>query len=322
MDITYLHRNAHDVLRRAKHVLLVSHPKPDGDTLGAGTAMFNYLRRSGIQVTGFCLDKVPSQYAYMPCSEEFTDDKAVFTSGRHDVIAVFDAGDLRFAGVSALIDALSPRPTLLNFDHHNTNERYGDINILDIKASSTAEVVYDFLRTVGAEIDRDIATSLLTGILTDTGNFSNPATTSTSLGAASDLVRHGAKIQNVANRLIRNKSLISLRLWGSVLGRLKYNEKLGVASTAIFAKEIAEEGIDEEHVEGISNFLNQFLDAKVVLVLKEVSGGKVKGSFRTAEDIDVSEPAKMLGGGGHKKAAGFTVPGRIVEVANGWRVER
>ena len=319
-DITYLHRNAADVLRRARHVLLVSHPKPDGDTLGAATAMYNWCKRVGIPASGFCIDVVPSQYAYMPGSEDFTNDKTAFMSGRHDVIAVFDAGDLRFAGISEMVAALSPRPTILNFDHHNTNERFGDINIVDITASSTAEVVYDFLHTAGADIDRDIATCLLTGILTDTGTFSNPATTWTSLEAASDLVRHGAKMQEVAGKLIRNKSLTSLRLWGKVLGRLKHHERLGVSSTAIFAHEIAEEGIDEEHVEGISNFLNQFLDTKVVLVLKELPDGKVKGSFRTAEDIDVSLPAKMLGGGGHKKAAGFTVPGKIVEMADGWRV--
>ena len=105
------------------------------------------------------------------------------------------------------------------------------------------------------------------------------------------------------------------------MARLKHDEKLGVSSTAISEHEVAAEGIEEEHVEGISNFLNRFLDTKVVLVLKEVSGNKVKGSFRSADDIDVSLPAKILGGGGHKKAAGFTVRGRIVETADGWRVE-
>lgn len=321
MDITYLHRNALDVLSRAKRVLVVSHPKPDGDTLGAGAAMYNFCLRRGIPVTGYCQDQVPPQYGYMPGTEYYTNDPSVFANPEHDVLAVFDAGDLRFAGIADLVAKMSPRPTIINFDHHATNERYGNINILDVTASSTAEVVYDFLQTAGAEIDREISTCLLTGILTDTGNFSNPATTWTSLGAASDLVKRGGKIQEVANKLIRNKSLPSLRLWGTVLGRLKHDEKLGVSSTAIFEHEVAAEGIEEEHVEGISNFLNQFLDTKAVLVLKEVPGNKVKGSFRSADDTDVSMPAKMLGGGGHKKAAGFTVPGRIKETATAWRVE-
>lgn len=320
MDITYLHRNAYEALRKAKRVLVVSHPKPDGDTLGASAAMFNFLTGQGIKVTGFCKDVIPAQYAYMPGVERYTNDFAVFADTEHDVIAVFDAGDLRFAGIADALAARRAPVTLLNFDHHATNEKFGAVNVLDVAASSTAEVVYDFLRTVAADITQPIATCLLTGILTDTGNFSNPATTWTALEAASDLVRRGGKIQEVANKLTRNKSLTSLRLWGSVLSRLKHHEELGITSTAIFAHEIAAEGIDDEQVEGISNFLNQFLDTRVVLVLKELPEGKVKGSFRTAHDIDVSMPAKMLGGGGHKKAAGFTVAGRIAETPLGWSV--
>lgn len=319
-DIKFLHQAARDAFSRAKRVLIVAHKKPDGDTLGAASAMFNFCRQAGIPATGFCLDQVPDQYTFMPGTEEFVFDQAVFADPSYDLLAVFDAGDLRYAGIADLVAAMPRQPVILNFDHHNTNDLFGDVNILDIKASSTAEVVYHFFQSCGVDIDKAMATCLLTGILTDTGNFSNPATTERCLIAASDLLRRGGKIQEVANRLMRNKSVESLRLWGDVLARLKYNERLGVASTVIFSKDLEREGIDGEQIEGMSNFLNNFLDVKIVLVLTEIPGGKVKGSFRTSEDIDVSAVAKALGGGGHKKAAGFTVPGRVVEVADGWRI--
>ncbi len=319
MDIDYLHRAAHDALKKAKRVLIVSHPKPDGDTLGAASAMLNWCRKAGIPADAFCLDPVPEQYLYMPGTEEYGFDKGIFASPTHDVLAVFDAGDLRYAGIDGLIPIMPTKPVIINFDHHATNEKFGDMNVLDVKASSTAEVVYDFFQTNGITIGKDVATCLLTGILTDTGGFSNPATTGSSLVAASDLLRRGAKIQDVANRLVRNKTIDALRLWGKALSRLKYNQKLGAASTAVFTTDLA--GIDDEHVEGISNFLNRFLDVKIVLVLKELPDGKVKGSIRSADDLDVSLPAKLLGGGGHKKAAGFTIAGRIIETANGWKVE-
>ncbi|MEK9152331.1 MAG: DHHA1 domain-containing protein, partial [Patescibacteria group bacterium] len=248
-------------------------------------------------------------------------DPAVIISGRPDVIAVFDAGDLGYAGVLDMIAAMNNHPTIINFDHHATNTNFGDINVLDVGASSTAEVVYHFLHSGNVDISREIATCLLTGILTDTGSFSNPATTASSLEAASDLLRRGASIHEVARRLMRNKPMEALRLWGLVLARLKYDAKLGVATTAIFRRDLEDSGVEEEHVEGLSNFLNSFLNAKVVLVLKELPDGKVKGSFRTADELDVSVIAKLMGGGGHKKAAGFTAPGRIVEGENGWRVE-
>lgn len=320
MDIQFRYRQAHDILRAARGVVVVAHRKPDGDTLGAATAVLNHCVAEGMRAAAFCVSEVPSQYFYMPGTETYVTDPSVFAGEDHDVVAVFDSGDLEYAGIA---EHLAGRKglTILNFDHHVTNEGFGDVNIVDPTASSTAEVVYRFFLSQGVEIRRGMATCLLTGILTDTGSFTNPATTSGSFSAASDMLRRGAKLQEVSRNLVRNKPLPALRLWGDVLARLRFNERLGVASTVVFADDMRREGIDEEHVEGISNFLNTFLDAKVVLVLRELPGGKVKGSFRTAEDVDVSAIAKAMGGGGHRKAAGFTVPGRIVEGDRGWKVE-
>ena len=229
MDIRFLNRAAYDAITKAKRVLVVAHRKPDGDTLGAASGMFNFCVQKGIPVTAFCADPIPEQYSFMPGTDEFSCDPAVFQDASHDVLAMFDAGDLRFAGIADLVAAMPKKPYILNFDHHATNERFGDVNVLTVGASSTAEVVYRFMQDCGIEIDRKIATCLLTGILTDTGNFSNPATTNSCLEAASDLLRRGGKIQEVSNKLMRNKSVESLRLWGDVLSRLKYNEKIGRA---------------------------------------------------------------------------------------------
>ncbi len=321
MDTRFLHRTAYDALTHASRVLIVSHPKPDGDTLGAASAMVNFCRTHNIPADVFCLDHIPEQYSYMPGTEEYTNDPSIFSSQPHDVLAVFDAGDLRYAGIAELITSMPTPPRIVNFDHHVTNERFGAVNVVDVKASSTAEVVYDFFRENGVEVSREMSICLLTGILTDTGVFSNAATTWTSLEAASDLLRRGAKIQEVSKKLIQNKTVPALRLWGTAFARLKHNREAGVASTAVFMKDLDEEQVDGEHADGISNFLNSVLDVKVVLVLKEMSGGFVKGSYRTTGDTDVSALAKALGGGGHKKAAGFTVAGRIVETALGWVVQ-
>lgn len=319
MDIRFLHRGAHDALSGAKRVLAVSHKKPDGDTLGSTAAFLNYCRGRGIAVTAFCLDQPPEQYSFLPDIERFTSDRLVFQDRAIDTLVVFDSGDLRYAGVADLVAGMPRRPRMVIFDHHATNERYGDINVVDPAASSTAEVIYDFLLAGGVDLDAGMATCLLTGIFTDTDSFTNPATSEKALRTASHLIRCGANIQTISARLTHNKSLPSLRLWGQVFSRLKFDETLAVASTAVFAEDCR--GVGDDQIEGVANFLNNFLDAKVVLVLKELPGGQVKGSFRTAEAIDVSVVAKALGGGGHRKAAGFTIPGRIVETVSGWRVE-
>jgi len=319
MDIRFLYRGAEEALKGAKRVLTISHKRPDGDTLGSAAAFSEYCRRQGVAVTSFCLDPVPDQYSYLLGIEYFTSDAKVFNDRSVDVIVVFDSGDLRYAGVAELMSAMPVRPFVVAFDHHATNDRFADVNVIDATASSTAEVVYHFFQVCGVDIDAKLATCLLTGIFSDTDSFTNPATSESALQAASYLIRRGAKIQTISGRLTHNKSVPSLRLWGQVLSRLKFDEKLNVASTAVFAGDCC--GLEGDQVEGIANFLNNFLDAKVVLVLKEMAGGLVKGSFRTAEDVDVSVIAKALGGGGHKKAAGFTIPGSIKETDSGWRVE-
>jgi phosphoesterase RecJ-like protein len=315
MEMRYLNLQAGEVIRGAKRLLIVAHKKPDGDTLGAACAMIGYCRVNGIVFDAFCLDLPGPQYRFLAGSEAFSNDPAVFTKG-HDVLAVFDAGDLRFAGVDAFVRAMSPRPTIVNFDHHATNERFGDINVVDVGSSATTEVVWHFFEDNGFTADRDIATCVLTGIVTDTGVFTNPSTTTGSFRSAAALLRKGADVHDVARRLIRNKPVAALRVWGAAFSRLKYHPELDLASTAIFASDLGD--VDDEHTEGIANFLNQFLASNVVLVLRETGDGMVKGSLRTASGVDVADLAKALGGGGHKKASGFLCRASIEERPEGW----
>lgn len=324
MEKKYLYNQAKEALSGAKRVVVVSHRNPDGDTLGAATALITVCRGEGIDAAGFCADALPEPYMFIPDSDRFTDSGDVFTDPVPcDVVVVVDVGeDLAYAGVDGHISRMDRRPVIVNIDHHVTNSRFGDINIVDESASSAAELVHEFLRFCGKPIDSNVATSLLAGIINDTDNFSNGATTISALASAAELVRGGAKIRDISRRLLRNKPVPALRLWGTVLDRIKNHKGLGVASTAVFAKDLESGEIDEEHAAGLSNFLNKFLDVKVVLVLKETGDGKVKGSFRTtSDDIDVARIAQMLGGGGHRKASGFTIPGRIVECVDCWRVE-
>ncbi len=316
-DLRFQFQAARQELVRARKALVVCHRRPDGDALGSSAAILNFLKALGIDGIGFCVDPVPDQYGYLPGVEWFTADPAVFDDRSFDLMVVCDTGDLKHAGVAEIV-AVAPRRRIVVFDHHQTNERYGDVNVVDPQASSCAEVIYRFFSEIGADIGGELATCLLAGIFTDTDSFSNPATSDAALEAASDLLRRGANFQAVTARFVRDKSVGTLRLWGRILSRLKHHEELGIASTAVFAAD----GVEAAQIDGIANFLSAFLDAKVVLVLKEMSGGLVKGSFRTVENIDVSAVCKALGGGGHGKAAGFSVPGRICEGEDCWKIER
>ena len=305
-------------LAHARVVTTVSHRRPDGDTIGSALALAEALEAAGKTVRCFCADAVPSAFAFLPGAERFTTDANALLGA--DTVAVIDSGDMRFTAVEPQIQSLSPKPVLLNIDHHVVNEQYGDVNAI-LPAASATEVVFKILKTLNWKVTPSMATNLLVGIVTDTMMFFNPATTASSLQVAAELERLGGDMKAVARTVSKNKNVGSLVLWGKALERLKFDPARSRASTVIRREELAELGSDDA-VDGLSNFLNNNLSARTVLVLRELGGGMVKGSLRTAsDDVDVCEEALRYGGGGHRKAAGFAVRGNIVERDNEWTVD-
>ena len=319
MDLRFLFRGAQEALAGAKKILVLTHQRPDGDALGSSSAFVNYCRGRGIEATVYCSDPVPEKYDFLAGTDKFTSDRSVFNDV-FDLYVVLDCGSLNQTGAADLVAGRPGRTRVIGFDHHLVNDRYADINVVDPQASSASEVLYRFLRQAGAEITADIATCLLTGIYYDTTAFSKSATSRGSLEAASDLLRRGADANIITDRVFRSRPLSSLRLYGAAMARLKHDKRLDVASTALFLEDFAP-GKEQESTDDLYNLLGGILDAGVVLVLKELPGGQVRGSFRASADVDVAAVAKALGGGGHRKAAGFSLCGKIVERENCWRVE-
>jgi bifunctional oligoribonuclease and PAP phosphatase NrnA len=310
-------REVFQALERAEKVLLVAHKKPDGDTLGSSSSVLNWLLREGKDVKIFCADRPPQVFHHIDNIHLYTNDPTVFKA-KYDVVIVFDSGDLRYCGVDKYIPNLEPGYLLVNLDHHQTNVFFGDINIVLLDASSTAEVVYRFYEANGIEIDHRMATSLMTGLVTDTSNFSNAATNTLSMSAASDLLASGARFPDILKRIWHDKTVDSLHIWGLVLSRLHHNKTLNVVSTYLLLADA--KNVSSDIIEGVSNFLNAVTaDADTVLFLRELPNNQIKGSMRSVAR-DISKVAKLLGGGGHKKAAGFTVNGKIQETPEGPKI--
>ncbi len=317
MEVSPLFAQLHEAIRKADRLLLVAHKKPDGDTLGSSSSILNWLLREGKDVTVFCADLPPEAFRYIDNIHRYTNDPAVFHNA-YDIVIIFDSGDLRYCGVSEHVPHLAPGHLLVNIDHHVTNERYAKLNLVFTDASSTAEVIHRFYEANNIFVDSHMATSLLTGLITDTSHFSNSGTTVGSMDAASKMVAAGARHLDIARHLLRNKTIDGLKLWGLALSRLHENKKLGIASTYLLRSDAPT--LPPEVVEGLSNFLNAVTgQTDTILVLHELPDGMIKGSFRSI-NRDISKLAKLMGGGGHKKAAGFTVKGRIEETPNGPRI--
>ena len=164
---------------------------------------------------------------------------------------------------------------------------------------------------------------LLAGIIYDTSNFTNPNTSESSLEVASQLLAAGASLTKISNAILKNKSVDTLRIWGEILIHLNYNSRFKSVSTIILDQRSDEKLTDADFAEGIANFLNNLTGVKIVIILQQRENNIIKGSLRTNDDlIDVSLLAKMLGGGGHRKAAGFRLNGELVKTEQGhWHIK-
>lgn len=309
----HIHQQIHNHLLNAQNIIIVPHQNPDGDALGSACALNEYLKQIGKQTATFCLDTVPSQLQFLPQARAITNDQKIFSQPSLDTIIVLDSGDLRYAGIAKFIGQRSI--TIINIDHHPTNEKYGQINLVDPQACSTTAILYHFFRSNHIRLTHHQATALLTGIITDTGNFSNDATNISAITMAGDLLRSGANWPLINKNTIKNSTVNMLKLWGRVLDRLEHRPQKNLAYTYLTRKDYAKFDIEEKEADGIANFMNSIAGVKIGLFIKETTEGKIKGSFRTTDEaVDVSALAKKFGGGGHKKAAGFTTEGTIEEV--------
>jgi len=300
----------------AEHILLVPHQNPDGDTLGSVTAMMHWLTSIGKKHVAFCATSMSPKLKFLPHVDLLSNDERIWKNNTFDLIIAFDSSDLSYAGIETHVEALDSAPDIINIDHHNTNTRFGKLNLVIDNASSTTMILYQFFVYNNVTIEPNMATSLLTGLVTDTGNFTNAATTGLSMDIASRLLERGGDLGMIQGWTMKDRSINGLKLWGKILGRLEQHDNLGIVHTYVTRKDIKDHDVDESEVDGFANFLNVLEEGRAGMILKENADGSVKGSFRTTrDDVDVSAFAKLFNGGGHKKAAGFSLEGPIEKAA-------
>lgn len=300
----------------AKKILLIAHKNPDGDTLGASLAFYLYLKGLAKDTTIACFDEAPQAAKFLAGSDEIVQK---FNDADYDLIMSFDSADPKLSG----FDKTHPNIFVktgrhINVDHHVSNLMYGDINLLQTDCASTTQILFYLFKEFKAIFTREISTCLLTGLYTDTGAFMHQNTTPETLRVGAQLLRHGADVTAISKHLFNTKPVNQLRLWGRILNRAKKTGE-NVVVSAVTKTDFEELGAEREHISGVIEYLKYVPDIKYAEILTE-EGDKVKGSLRTIrEDVDVSAIASHLGGGGHVKAAGFSIPGRLEEEIQ-WKV--
>ncbi len=320
MDFFQTSQKIKNQILKANQILVVSHQRPDADAFGSMIALGHWLESLGKNHHKLAYQAMPENLSWL------IDYRPVFIDSlpeniEYDTLVILDSSDLARAKADQIISSLKNRPLIINIDHHHTNDYFGEINLVLPEASSTAEVIYKLLHALNFKINPQAANALLAGMLGDTYNFTNPNTKEPTLNMASSLLLSGASLKHTSESLLKIKSVDLLISWGKILKNIQYDKELNIAWTLILPEDI-KPGITENEIsDGIANFLNNLSGPKALMILQQNSDGTIKGSLRTNDElIDVSKLAKILGGGGHKKAAGFNLKGQLIQENNVWKI--
>lgn len=312
-------QEAKKYLLAADKILILLHKFPDGDTICSSLALAAYLGDIGKKVHCAVKDGIPNAFSFLP---SVGDIKTDFLLGDYDVIVSVDCGDANRTGFPIRLDKVCKSRPLINIDHHLKNNlcKIARVNMVDESASAAAEVVWDFLQFMKAKIDSKIATYILAGIYYDTGGFYHSNVTGKTLRISAECLRAGGRIAFISKNISSSKTSAALKLWGIALTRMEISA-LGVVSTYLTHEDIAQSGAQMEDTSGIVNLINTIPSARIAILFLGLPDGTIKASLRTEIDgVDVAKLARVFGGGGHKKAAGFTIEGRLVNLTKNWKI--
>ena len=293
---------AKKTIEAADHILIAGHASPDGDSLGSMIGLYGAIKENlGKEAILYSVDPVPASLRFLPMSDVVKNKIGWYP----DLIIGVDYGDFhRLSLPKEMVEGAQ----IITFDHHPISKQRGDIKIIETGFSSTAEIIFAFLKTVEWKISKETATCLLTGIFTDTGGFSH-ATSPDTLEAAAELMKIGAPIQQIHSETFASKTAKVLNVWGKFLSEVEVFPEYGLGAIFVPFDEFEKSGIILEDFTGLVSMLNLIEETKLSVFAVEYESGKIKGSFRSDKfnDVDVSKMADLLGGGGHKYAAGFDI---------------
>jgi phosphoesterase RecJ-like protein len=295
-------------LKIAEKVLIISHRKPDADTLGAAIALKLYLEGESKLATMACIDKPSERFKSLPCIDDFVQE---FSLKDYDLVVIVDVGASYMTGFEKIYpDFLSKIVPSVNIDHHASNDNFADLNIVDVKAASATVILYKIFVHLGADISADMASALLAGIYNDTGSFMHSNTSQEVYEVAANLMQKGAQIAEMSKGMFHTNTVQSLRIWGKAMESAEITSK-NVLMSAVGEDDYRAFGASAGDLSGVIDYLNMVPGAEYSVLLNEDGNGNVKGSLRTKGEIDLSKVAQGYGGGGHPKASGFVIPGQL-----------
>jgi phosphoesterase RecJ-like protein len=311
---TALERVAGEI-RGRERFLLTAHEGPDGDALGSLLGMHRLLTALGKDSVMFLAAKefpLPVEYRFLPLEEVFHEPPADMPDR---TVVFLDCGNIDRMPVDFLADGGNFR---INIDHHHDNTRFGDVDLVEVDASCTAEIVYELAVLLGVELTAEMASALYVGIVTDTGKFMYENSNARTHRIAAELIEAGVEIDETYRRLYEHVPIEKLRLLSQALEGIQRHCHGALVLAYVTAADYEASGAGEEMTEGIIDHLRSVEGSRVAALVRDLGDrGRAarKVSLRASGgEVDVSTIARKRGGGGHKRAAGFSTDLEIGEL--------
>ena len=305
-----------EYILKGKKIGITYHVSPDGDAVGSVLALLNGLKSLNKNCYVISKDSLSDNLKFLKGSEEILGNVVEATNDT-DIVVVLDCGNLE--RVSANLNEFTG--TIINIDHHLSNDKYGDINYIDSKAAATAEIVFELLGYMGISFNdennntlKEIGTCIYTSIVTDTGAFRHSNVTERTHTISAALKKIGVDNTSIYQNLFDNKDFSRIKLIGKALSSMQLILNGKVALLEIDKDFTADLGIDVGDTSDIISYGLQIKGVEVTLLLKEVEDG-VKASLRAKSYVDVRKIAETFGGGGHVRASGIKIKNISMEEA-------
>jgi phosphoesterase RecJ-like protein len=296
-----------ETLRAGTRFLITSHARPDGDAIGSQVAMALALQALGKSVRIVNADPPPVPYAEFPGVSQI--EVAPDVSGEFDAVLVMECSDLSRPGVAGLEGRF-----VINIDHHEGNTGYGSLNWFDGTAAACAEMVFDVIVALGVPMTPAIGSAIYLGILTDTGSFRHANITARTFDICRQVTAAGVEPARLARQALDSNTFGKLKLIGALLEGMDVAARGRLAVLDMDADLLATTGATYDDTDGVINLPLTAREVRAVIFFKRLQPGEVRVSLRSKEAIDVRSVARMYGGGGHRNASGFTIPGDLPPV--------
>lgn len=297
-----------EAIKKANNVLIIGHQRPDGDCLGAGLSIYCICKKFSKQADFLCDSDKPLHYDFLPHYEIV--NQKLFSD--YDLLITVDCADnYRMGKYNGYV-----KPTLpsFNIDHHKTNNRFAQNNIVFPQASSTCEIIFDLLKDENL-IDEEIAMLLYVGLSTDTGHFMHSNTNAKVMQTAAALLSYGIDANKIATCIYKQDTINKTMLTARAINSMRFFKENRICVITVKQSDLDDTGCTMADTEGLIDYAMKIACVEVGVCLTEQKRPHFKVSYRS-KGVDVAAAAATFGGGGHTLAAGCVISGKYEDVVD------